>query len=151
MYPPPHILEPLTTHERTCILLLTYLNRSLLMNAHSPRVYGHMHTNAHICTHTKYIRGAAYTVNGTYYEENNRAGWQLSGTQTDGGAVHTVRVGSHVRRRMHVRRKIPVYGACGPACEQEDTCEEEDTCVRCVWARTFAHTCSQHTISRPLS
>ena len=82
---------------------LTYLTAHLLINAHS---YGHLHTmhtyariqntsNAHMCTHTKYIRGAAYTVNGTYYEENDRAGWQLSGTQTDGGAVYTVRVGSH--------------------------------------------------------
>lgn len=31
---------------------LTYLTAHLLINAHS---YRHLHTNAHICTHTKYI------------------------------------------------------------------------------------------------
>jgi hypothetical protein len=56
-----------------------------------------MHTHARI---QKYIRGAAYAVNGTYYEQNDRAGWQLSGTQTDGGAVYTVRVGSHIHAHL---------------------------------------------------
>ena len=53
------------------------------------RIFTHMHASA---TH---FRGAAYTVNGMHYEENDRGGWQLSGTQTDGGVVYTVRLGSH--------------------------------------------------------
>ena len=86
---------------------ITYFTADLLMNAHSSRAYGHMHTNAHTCTHTKIHQGRRVCGKWDVLRAK-RQGWLAAEWDAD-------------------RWWCGVYGACGLAHSRTPTIEANET------------------------